>query len=34
MDPTGSDCNKALALSLNEKGNKRRSIASSETNSS
>jgi len=31
MQPNGRDCNQALALSLNEKGNKRRRIPSLET---
>ena len=31
MHPYGKECNQALTLSLNEKGNKRRQIASLET---
>ena len=34
MHPDGKECNQALALSLNEKGNKHRRIASVETPSS
>jgi len=31
MHPNGKECNQALTVSLNEKGNKRRRIASVET---